>query len=76
MSYRQDSKFWKFDNGLGLVLNIGIVGAGIAGLTAAATLSRLGHHVDVSLGRQSIKSVYIYLFFNILYTGVRAFQLC
>lgn len=38
-----------FDNGNGLVLNIGIVGAGIDGLTAAAALSRLGHNVEVSL---------------------------
>jgi salicylate hydroxylase len=49
MAYKRDFTFHKFDNGSGLSLNIGIVGAGIAGLTAAATLSRLGHHVDVSL---------------------------
>lgn len=36
-----------FDNGNGIVLNIGIVGAGVAGLTAAAILSRIGHRVDV-----------------------------
>lgn len=36
------------DNGNNLVLNIGIVGAGIAGLTTAAVLSRLGHNVEVS----------------------------
>ncbi|KAH8689105.1 hypothetical protein BGW36DRAFT_352497 [Talaromyces proteolyticus] len=36
-----------FGNGSGLTLNIGIVGAGIAGLTAAAALSRLGHRVNV-----------------------------
>ncbi|QKX54140.1 uncharacterized protein TRUGW13939_01224 [Talaromyces rugulosus] len=47
MAHREDSKFYKFDNGSDVVLDIGIVGAGIAGLTAAATLSRLGHHVDV-----------------------------
>jgi NADPH-dependent glutamate synthase beta subunit-like oxidoreductase len=38
-----------FDNGNGLVLNVGIVGAGIAGLTTAAVLSRLGHNVEASL---------------------------
>jgi NADPH-dependent glutamate synthase beta subunit-like oxidoreductase len=38
----------EFDNGNGIVLNIGIVGAGVAGLTAAAVLSRLGHNVEVS----------------------------
>jgi thioredoxin reductase len=32
----------------GLSLSIRIVGAGIAGLATAATLARLGHHVDVS----------------------------
>jgi hypothetical protein len=37
-----------FDNGDGITLNIGIVGAGIAGLTAAAVLSRLGHNVEVT----------------------------
>ena len=31
-----------------VTLNIGIVGAGIAGLTAAASLSRAGHNVEVS----------------------------
>jgi NADPH-dependent glutamate synthase beta subunit-like oxidoreductase len=55
MAHRDDSKFYKFDNGSGVVLDIGIVGAGIAGLTAAATLSRLGHHVDVRLRLQSMK---------------------
>jgi NADPH-dependent glutamate synthase beta subunit-like oxidoreductase len=38
----------EFDNGNGVVLNIGIIGAGVAGLTAAAVLSRLGHNVEVS----------------------------
>ncbi|KAF5532893.1 FAD dependent oxidoreductase [Fusarium mexicanum] len=37
----------KLDNGNGIILDIGIVGAGIAGLAAAAALSRLGHRVDV-----------------------------
>ncbi|KAJ4247096.1 hypothetical protein NW762_013234 [Fusarium torreyae] len=37
----------KLDNGDGIILDIGIVGAGIAGLAAAAALSRLGHRVDV-----------------------------
>ncbi|RYC80438.1 hypothetical protein BFJ63_vAg16674 [Fusarium oxysporum f. sp. narcissi] len=36
-----------FDNGAGLSLDIGIVGAGIAGLSAAAALARLGHRVDI-----------------------------
>ncbi|KAM0472430.1 hypothetical protein ACHAP7_008583 [Fusarium lateritium] len=36
-----------FDNGTGLSLDIGIVGAGIAGLSAAAALARLGHRVDI-----------------------------
>ncbi|KAJ5028981.1 hypothetical protein J3E73DRAFT_388494 [Bipolaris maydis] len=34
-------------NGHFLVLNIGVVGAGIAGLAAAAVLSRLGHNVEL-----------------------------
>jgi pyruvate/2-oxoglutarate dehydrogenase complex dihydrolipoamide dehydrogenase (E3) component len=33
----------------GLSLNVGIVGAGIAGLAAAAALSRIGHNVEVSM---------------------------
>ncbi len=37
------------DQECGLKLNIGVVGAGISGLAAAAMLARLGHHVDVSL---------------------------
>ncbi|KAL6704973.1 hypothetical protein ACN47E_007376 [Coniothyrium glycines] len=36
-----------FDNGDGIALDIGIVGAGIAGLTAAAVLVRLGHNVEL-----------------------------
>ena len=31
----------------GVFLNVGIVGAGIAGLAAAAALSRIGHNVEV-----------------------------
>ncbi|KAH9880160.1 hypothetical protein J1614_002186 [Plenodomus biglobosus] len=42
-----DGQMNEFDNGTGLVLDIGIVGAGIAGLTAAAVLSRLGHNVEL-----------------------------
>lgn len=42
-----DSHYEQFDNGKGLVLNIGIVGAGIAGLTVAAVLSRLGHKIEL-----------------------------
>ncbi|KAL6355867.1 hypothetical protein LRP88_09450 [Fusarium phalaenopsidis] len=41
------TKFDQFDNGSGLFLDIGIVGAGIAGLAAAAALSRLGHRVEI-----------------------------
>ncbi|KAI8939770.1 hypothetical protein NX059_003512 [Plenodomus lindquistii] len=39
----------RFNNGSGIVLDIGIVGAGIAGLTAAAVvvLTRLGHNVEL-----------------------------
>lgn len=33
----------------GVFLNVGIVGAGIAGLAAAAALSRIGHNVEVSM---------------------------
>ena len=47
-----------FDNESGLVSNIEIVGAGVAGLAAAATLSRLGHNVDVSLVNASMKSIW------------------
>ena len=36
-------------NRAGLSLNIGIVGAGIAGLSAAIALSRAGHDVEVRL---------------------------
>jgi len=49
MHSTQHDKPQLFDNGTGVILNIGIVGAGIAGLTAAAILSRIGHHVDVSI---------------------------
>jgi len=33
----------------GVFLNVGIVGAGIAGLAAAAALSRIGHNVEVGM---------------------------
>ncbi|KAH7133854.1 FAD binding domain-containing protein, partial [Dactylonectria macrodidyma] len=47
MPAKTDSKVHQFDNGSGLVLDIGIVGAGIAGLTTAAALARLGHRVSI-----------------------------
>ncbi|KAF2846019.1 putative salicylate hydroxylase [Plenodomus tracheiphilus IPT5] len=42
-----DSLENEFNNGTGLALNIGVVGAGIAGLTAAAVLIHLGHNVEL-----------------------------
>ncbi|KAH6959581.1 FAD binding domain-containing protein [Ilyonectria sp. MPI-CAGE-AT-0026] len=45
MTANATAKSDHFDNGSGLFLDIGIVGAGIAGLAAAATLSRLGHRI-------------------------------
>ncbi|KAM0322529.1 hypothetical protein ACHAQA_009376 [Verticillium albo-atrum] len=40
-------KSHRFEKTSGLVLDVGIVGAGIAGLTAAASLIRLGHKVTI-----------------------------
>lgn len=37
-------------------LNIGIVGAGIAGLTAAVALVQSGHNVEVRRSRDSLQS--------------------
>ncbi|KAH7128873.1 FAD binding domain-containing protein [Dactylonectria macrodidyma] len=45
MASKASRKVHQFDNESGLVLDIGIVGAGIAGLTTAATLTRLGHNI-------------------------------
>jgi ribulose 1,5-bisphosphate synthetase/thiazole synthase len=47
MTSTANSKAYQFKNGSGLVLDIGIVGAGIAGLATAAVLARLGHRVSV-----------------------------
>ncbi|RYC77847.1 hypothetical protein BFJ63_vAg19278 [Fusarium oxysporum f. sp. narcissi] len=49
MTMDLDSHDQEFDNGSGIILDIGIVGAGIAGLTAAAVLGRLGHKIEVAL---------------------------
>ena len=37
------------ENSSPLSLDVGIVGAGIAGLAAAAALARIGHKVDVCM---------------------------
>ncbi|RYC79582.1 hypothetical protein BFJ63_vAg17533 [Fusarium oxysporum f. sp. narcissi] len=47
MTMDRDSHDQEFDNGSGIILDIGIVGAGIAGLTAAAVLGRLGHKIEL-----------------------------
>jgi len=46
-STRQATSIGHGDTRSDVRLNIGIVGAGIAGLAAAATLTRAGHNVDV-----------------------------